>query len=116
MSSHGNKDYAAKGGYGYSLIKVWLVVSNSIKGVASSIEKVLYDGAPSLAGSPTYQKATASLAPHTSAVMVLDLGQLRKTLEGALLPTMSPAKQAQYHKVQPLLVPYHSLTVSGGAE
>jgi hypothetical protein len=115
-SSHGNKEYTATGGYGYAVIKGWLVVSTSIKNVAKSIESVLYGGAASLTSGNNYKLAMGSVGKHNSSVMFVDIGQLRGTLEKLILPTASPADRAQYGKIRPLLLPIKGIEMSTSAE
>jgi hypothetical protein len=115
-SAHGNAEYVSKAGYGYTFIKNWLVLSTSIKSVATSIENVLYGGAPNLTSSPSYKLAMGSMGSGKTGVMFLDIAQLRTALETAFLPTQSKASQAQYAKVRPFLLPIKALEISGGVE
>jgi hypothetical protein len=113
-SPHGNTEYVNKSGYGYALIKGWIVASTSVKSVVSALEKVAYGGAPSMAAGSSYQMAAGSLAKHSAAVMFLDLTKLRQTLEG--LMTGSAASNAQYARVRPLLVPFKALQAASSVE
>jgi Protein of unknown function (DUF3352) len=115
-SAHGNVEYLSKAGYGYSILKNWLVVSTSIKSVAASIESVLYGGAPNLTTGSSYKLAMGSVGSGKTGVMFLDIAQLRTLLETAFLPSATKANQAQYAKIRPFLLPIKALEVSGGVE
>ncbi|MDB5074547.1 MAG: hypothetical protein JWO42_726 [Chloroflexi bacterium] len=115
-SPHGNTEFTAKGGYGYAILKGWLLISTSIKNVTKSVESVLYGGAPSLASGSSYKLGMTSAGKLNASVMFFDIGQLRTTLEKLILPSSTAADRAQYAKIRPLLVPFRAITLSTGME
>ena len=114
-SPRGAPIYAAPAGYGYALIKNWLVISSSIKAATASMEGTLYGGKPSLAGGSTYGLLHDVIGGTQTEVMLLDLGGLRASME-ALLPRGSAATRDQYETIRPLLVPIRALALSATGE
>ena len=114
-SPRGAAIYAASAGYGYALIKNWLVISPSIKAVTASMEGTLYGGKPSLAGGSIYGLLHDVIGGKQTEVMLLDLGSLRTGME-ALLPRGSATIRDRYETIRPLLVPIRALALSATAE
>jgi hypothetical protein len=115
-TANGNTLYAAPAGYGYARIGRWLVVSTSIRGVAASIEGVLYGHQPSFTSGKIYQRVANAIAGRKTSVSVINLQALRTGLE-ALLPANASAQDRQtYAMLRPLLVPLRALSIASSAD
>jgi hypothetical protein len=113
-TAHGDTVYSAPAGYGYARIGRWLVASTAIKDVAVSMERVLYEGQPSMASGTAYRMVKQTVAGRQVGVVVVDLQSLRANAE-ALLADSSAANRRQYAMARPLLLPLRALTISGGS-
>jgi hypothetical protein len=114
-TARGNVLYGASAGYGYALVKNWLVVSPAIVRVSADLEGVLYGGQPSLAASDPFQQARNALQGPQSMVMLVNLAAVRTDLEAGLLPSASPSDRQQYQlEVRPWLAPLRILAIRAG--
>jgi hypothetical protein len=114
-TARGNLLYSTSTGYGYALVKNWLVISPAIGRVGADLEGVLYGGQPSLAASDPFQQARSTVQGSQSMVMLVNLAAVRSDLESGLLPSVSPAERQQYQQdAQPWLAPLRLLAIRGG--
>lgn len=115
VTAHGNTVYAASGGYGYAQIKHWLIVSTSIRGVAASMEGVLYGHKPNVASGHSYADISKAIAGRNTSVAMINLQALRIGLEQLLPANANSQDRRQYAMVRPLLVPLRALSISSPA-